>query len=110
MLFDTWGISKSHNTLFQLSLHLCFIIGFITYLFVARNDSWMSEKTSARTEQIIRFTTMEAMAEGWDPVKLALGPSNLLLTVPRRYIHCDFIKCSVAFHLQVKPRLPFSYL
>ena len=65
MLFDTLGISRCLNTLFLLSPHLCFIIGFICDLFVARNDSW---KTPTRTEQIHGFTTMEAEGDGWDPI------------------------------------------
>ena len=42
VLFDNPGISKCFNMLFLLSPHLCFIIGFICDLFVARNDSWTS--------------------------------------------------------------------
>ena len=43
VLFDNPGISKCPNTLlFLLSPHLCFIIGFIYDLSVARNDPWMS--------------------------------------------------------------------
>ena len=52
VLFDNPGISKCLNTLFLLGPHLCFIIGFISDLSVARNDSWISKKTSTRTEQI----------------------------------------------------------
>ena len=43
VLFDNPGISKCHNTLFLLSPHLCFTIGFICDLSVARNGSWMSK-------------------------------------------------------------------
>ena len=39
VLLDDQGISKYLN-IFLLSPHLCFIIGFICDLFVARNDSW----------------------------------------------------------------------
>ena len=42
VFFDNPRISKWLKTLFLLSPHLCFIIGFICDLFVARNDSWMS--------------------------------------------------------------------
>ena len=70
VLFDISGISKCFNTLFLLSPHLCFIIGFVCDSFVARNDSWMSY-TATRTEQIYVFTTMEAEGESLDPVKLA---------------------------------------
>ena len=42
VLFDKPWIAKYLNTLYLLSPHLCFIIGFICDLFVARNDSWMS--------------------------------------------------------------------
>ena len=35
---DVWQLSKCLITLFLLGPHLCFIIGFICDLFVARND------------------------------------------------------------------------
>ena len=66
VLFDTAGIFSCLDTLFLLSPHLCFIIGFVCDLFVARNDSWMSWKTSTRTKQIYVFTVMEAEGDGWD--------------------------------------------
>ena len=64
---------------------------------------------------------MESGVESYDPVKLTPLctpppppppththtywhiPSNLLLTDPKRYIHCDIflVKCSVVFHLQL---------
>ena len=42
VLFYSPRISKCLKTLFLLSPHICFIIGFILDVFVARNDSWMS--------------------------------------------------------------------
>ena len=63
VLFDTPWITKCLNKLFLLNPCLCFIVGFICDLFVACNDSWMSKKTSTRTELNYIFTTMEA-AEG----------------------------------------------
>ena len=54
----TQGSSLSQHV-FLLSLHLCFIIGFICYLFVAHNDSWLSK------------TTMEDKGKGWDHINLA---------------------------------------
>ena len=45
---------KCLNTLFLLSSHLCFIIGFICNLSVTRNDSRMGSKTSSRTEDITK--------------------------------------------------------
>ena len=39
VLFENQGTSKCLNMLFLLSPHLCFIIGFICDLSVARNDS-----------------------------------------------------------------------
>ena len=63
LLFDKPGVSKCLNTLF-LFTYLCFIIGFICDLSVERNNSWMSKKSSTRTEQIYVFITMEAQGEG----------------------------------------------
>ena len=40
--FNNPGISAYLNTLFLLGPYLCFVIGFICNLLVARNDSWMS--------------------------------------------------------------------
>ena len=54
-LVDNPEISKYLNTLFLLSPHLCFIIGLICDLPVARMDSWMCLKTSTWTEQIYVF-------------------------------------------------------
>ena len=71
MMFDTPGISMCLNILFLLCLHLCFIIGFICNIFVARHALWMRYKTPTRTKQIYGFTTLEAEDEGWDPVKQA---------------------------------------
>ena len=42
VLFDNPRISECLNTLFLYSPHLCFIIGFISDLSAACNDSWMS--------------------------------------------------------------------
>ena len=39
VLFDNPRVSNYLNTLFLVSPHHCFIIGFICDLFVARNDS-----------------------------------------------------------------------
>ena len=38
-------------------------------------------------DQMFR-TTAEVKAEGLDPVQLVYAPSNLLLTIPRRYFCC----------------------
>ena len=46
VVFDTPGISMCLNTLFLLSPHLCFIIGFICDFFDALKESWMSLKTT----------------------------------------------------------------
>ena len=72
MLFDNQGISKYLNTLFLLSPHFC-IIDFICDLSVARNDSWMSQKTATRTQQIYAFARYggSGLAEDWGPVRLA---------------------------------------
>ena len=51
----------------KLSPHICFIIGVICDLIVARNDSWML-KGLTRTVQIYVIITMEAEGEGWDPL------------------------------------------
>ena len=122
---DNPGISKCLNTMFLSSPYLYFIIGFNCDLFVARNYSWISQKTSTRTKQIYAFITMEAEGEGRDP-KLACPPlppyrpypppphthslsppsplspppnSNSLLAVPKRYFHCGtfcLLLCSVS--------------
>ena len=56
--------------------HLCLIICFICDLFVARNDSWISEKTSSRTEQIYSRTSMARTPLGpWKSVR-AMGSSS----------------------------------
>ena len=60
LLFDNPEIPKCLIMLFLLSPHLCFIIGFIYDLSVARNDSWMSKKTSTRTEHIYIFFHYES--------------------------------------------------
>ena len=67
---DNPGTSKCLNTMFLSSPYLYFIIGFNCDLFVARNDSWISQKTSTRIKQIYAFITMEAEGKGKDP-KLA---------------------------------------
>ena len=59
-----------YNNVYSLhNIQVGTLHSFICDLFVARNGSWMSYKTSKRTEHI--FTTMEAESEDWDPVKLA---------------------------------------
>ena len=62
---------ESSSFLYYRLSHLSLIIDFICDLFVARNNSWMSKKTSKRTKQIHVFTTIEAEGEGLYPVKLA---------------------------------------
>ena len=70
VLFDNTGIAKYLNTMFLLRYIFASLLT-IYDLFIARNDSWMSKKDSTRTEQIYVLTCMEAVSEGWDPVKLA---------------------------------------
>ena len=70
----------------------------------------MAELKYLYTDRIIKkfFTSMEAEGDGWDPLELTLAPSNLLLTVPRRYFlrgtFC-FMLCSVSvtnvFHVTI---------
>ena len=57
--------------LFMLRLHLCFNMGFICDLSVARNESLMSYKTSTRTELMYVFITIETEGEDGDPAKIA---------------------------------------
>ena len=65
------------------------------YLLRVMIHEWV--RSSTRTEQINVFTNMEGEGEGWNTVMLE--PSNLLLTVPRRYIHYGtfcYMFCSVS--------------
>ena len=55
IFFCSSRISKCPNTLFRFSPQLCFIIGFICDLFIARNDSWMSKKTATQIEKNIIY-------------------------------------------------------
>ena len=68
---------KILNTLLMLSPHLCFIMGSICSLFVARNDSWMSWRPQRGSNKYMFFTIMELEVEGWDPVKQPSGHTTL---------------------------------
>ena len=81
-LYHTLGISRCYNKLFIS--HLSFFIGLIRDRFVSYVNSLMGKKTFMRT-------TAAAEGQGLDPVNIILGspvPSNLYLTVPRRYVCC----------------------
>ena len=100
VLFDNQEISKCLNTLFLLSLYLCFTIVFICDLFIARNDSWMSKKTSTRTKQIYVFTTIEAQGEGLGSCKASLSPPVFHYRTFQggAFIVVIFANCYVVFH------------
>ena len=84
------NLHVSHHVVL-LSPHLCFFTGFFDDLFVARNDSRMSKKTSTWTEQIYGFTTMEAEGESKDPVKRLPPPLPHPLANAYRVVSvCDY--------------------
>ena len=93
MLFDTPGISRCHNTFFSMNSSL------IRHRFYLSTIDWVIDGSgNLHVDQMFR-TTAEAENEGLDPgkqVKLPpLSPSNLILTVPRRYFCCG----SSRFHV-----------
>ena len=73
VLFYTSGISKCLNRLFLFSPHLCFIIGFICDLFVARNCSWMSYLDDLLNTDNIYF---DQMVDRIYPTELLLNKAN----------------------------------